>query len=109
MAVVETKTQTSETRRMNVTPRYSAWIENKKLYIQVVLPGVKKEDISLKALEDRFILAAPRDGSVEYTLDLGLNFKIEPTKVQSQYHEGLLKVEFERYNALDHAFTVPIN
>lgn len=109
MALVDAKTSTSEIRRFNVIPHYSAWFENNKFVIQIVLPGVNKEKISLKALEDRFILAAPRDDSVQYTLDLDLNFKIEPTKVQSHYHEGLLKVEFERYNALDHAFIVPIN
>jgi HSP20 family molecular chaperone IbpA len=109
MALVDSKTHNSETRRFNVTPRYGAWVENNKFVIQVVLPGVKKENISIKALEDHIMLAAPRDDSVQYTLDLDFNFKIEPTKVQSHYHEGLLKLEFERYNALDHAFIVPIN
>lgn len=109
MSVAETKTQNVEKRRVEVTPRYNAWIEGSKLFIQVVLPGVKKDNIALKALEDRFVLKATRDDTIEYELDLELNFKIEPTKVKSQYHEGLLKVEFERYNALDHAFTVPIN
>ncbi len=109
MSMTESTTKNVEKRRVEITPRYNAWIEGSKLFIQVVIPGVKKEDISLKALEDRFVLTASRDQSVEYHLDLELNFKIEPTKVKSQYHEGLLKVEFERYNALEHAFTVPIN
>ncbi|MHA1734094.1 MAG: Hsp20/alpha crystallin family protein [Promethearchaeota archaeon] len=91
-----------------VTPRYSAWLGEGKFIVQVALPGVAKENVHIRALEDYFQLRAERD-NIEYTLDLDLNFRIEPDKVTTNYVEGLLRVEFERYKPLEHAYDVPIN
>jgi len=91
--------------KYKVTPRYGAWLREDKFVLEIALPGVAKEAIKIKAMEDYFTLRAERENIV-YTLDLDLNFKIEPTKVTSNYTEGLLRVEFERYNPLEKAFTV---
>lgn len=93
--------------RYRVTPDYTAWMDEDKFVIQVALPGVAKENIHMKALEDYFTLRAERD-AILYSLDLDMNFKVEPTKVSTKYAEGLLRVEFERYKPLEHAYDVPI-
>jgi len=94
-----------EVPKYKVTPNYGAWLDEDKFVLEVALPGVAKEKVQMKALEDYFSLRADRDNII-YTLDLDLNFKIEPGKVTTKYAEGLLHVEFERYNPLQHAFTV---
>jgi len=91
--------------KYKVTPRYGAWLHDDKFVLEIALPGVAKDAIKMKAMEDYFTLRAERENIV-YTLDLDLNFRIEPTKVTNEYTEGLLRVEFERFNPLEKAFTV---
>lgn len=91
--------------RYKVTPGYGAWLRDDKFVVEIALPGVAKDAIKIKAMEDYFSLRAERENIV-YTLDLDLSFRIEPKKVTSNYTEGLLQVEFERVNPLDKAFTV---
>lgn len=106
---VENVTETKEkVYRYHVVPRYNWWFEERKLILHVALPGVHKEDIKMKALRDYFTLRAPRD-DIEYSLDLDLGIDIVPEKTKTSYVEGLLKIEFERYNPLDDAYEVPIN
>jgi len=91
-----------------VTPRYTAWTEEDKIILRVVLPGVNKENIEMKVLKDYFLLRAHRD-SIIYKLDLDLNVEVVPDKTKTEYKEGLLRIEFTRYNPLDDAYDVPIN
>jgi len=91
--------------KYKVTPRYGAWLHDNKFVLEIALPGVAKDGIKIKAMEDYFTLRAERE-NILYTLDLDLNFKIEPRKVTSKYEEGLLRVEFERFNPLEKAYTV---
>jgi HSP20 family molecular chaperone IbpA len=112
MAIAENKTQNlSETRedevRYRITPRYGVWTEKDHLLIQVALPGVKKEDIEMKALKDYFTLRAKR-GEIMYALDLDFGIDVEPNETEAKYEEGLLKVKFKRYNPLEHAYEVKI-
>jgi len=99
--------QDQEKYEHQITPRYSAWTEDEKLVIQIILPGVKKETIQMKALKDYFTLRANRD-KILYTLDVDLGLEIEPTKTSAKYEEGLLRVELKRFNPLEHAYLVPI-
>jgi HSP20 family molecular chaperone IbpA len=94
--------------RYHVSPRYNAWTEGDKVILHVALPGVHKEKVKMKALRDYFTLEAARD-DVKYELELNLGVDIVPGKTKTTYDEGLLKVEFERYNPLDDAYEVPIN
>ncbi|MHA1679616.1 MAG: Hsp20/alpha crystallin family protein [Promethearchaeota archaeon] len=91
--------------KYKVTPRYSAFLDKDKFILEIALPGISKENINIKALQDFFTLRAERD-NITYTLDLDLSFKIEPEKVETKYNEGLLRVEFERFDPLAHAHTV---
>lgn len=97
--------ESKEKPKYKVTPRYSAWLKEGKFHLEIALPGVKKDAIKIKALEDYFTLRADRE-NITYALDLDLSFKIEPDKVSSKYGEGLLKVEFERFDPLKHAHAV---
>src|SRR5271157_3680815 len=114
MAIVQSppkglKGQTpGESPRYRVTPNYSAWIAGNEFIIQVAIPGVARESIKMKALQDLFYLRAERD-NIEYALDLDLNFDIDPNQVTAKYMEGLLRVAFVRMNPLDEAYDVPIN
>ncbi|MBD3353701.1 MAG: hypothetical protein GF364_19610 [Candidatus Lokiarchaeota archaeon] len=88
-------------------PRYTAWSEDEKIIVRVALPGVKREDIEMKALKDLFMLRATRD-EILYSLDLELNVDIVPENTKTEYEEGLLRIELERYNPLQDAYNVPI-
>jgi len=91
-----------------ITPRFTAWMENDKIIVRVVLPGVDSKDIEMKALQDRFLLRARRENFL-YDLDLGLDVDIEPNNAKAEYKEGLLRVELIRHDPLDDAYDVPIN
>jgi len=102
------QTQPAEEKpRYRVTPRYGMWHENGKWVLQISLPGVSKEQIQMKTLEDFFQLRATRD-DILYSLDLDFNFKVEKDKTHAEYKEGLLKIEFTKYDPLQHAFEVKI-
>jgi HSP20 family molecular chaperone IbpA len=90
-----------------ITPRFTAWTEDDKIIVRVVLPGVNKNDIEMKALQDRFLLRARRD-EIMYDLDLGLDIEIDPSQCKAEYTEGLLRAELKRHNPLDEAYEVPI-
>ena len=90
-----------------ITPRYTAWTEDEEIIIRVVLPGVDRKNIEMKALQDRFLLRARRD-KILYDLDLGLDIDIEPSSAKAEYKEGLLRTKFKRLNPLDKAYEVPI-
>ena len=90
-----------------ITPRFTAWTEEDKIIIRVVLPGVDRNNIEMKALSERFLLRARRDEFL-YDLDLGLDIEIDPKTAKAEYKEGLLRAEFSRVNPLDKAYEVPI-
>jgi HSP20 family molecular chaperone IbpA len=104
---MSTETENTNKFHYRVVPRYGTYLEDDKVILQVALPGVQKEDIEMKALNDFFTLKA-HQGDTLYTLDIDFGVKIEPNNTKSHYEEGLLRVEFKRYNPLEHAFEVPI-
>jgi len=114
MAIEEFKNQQvaekskENTPSYQVRPKYGAWMEDEKLILEIVLPGVKKDHIQMKSLKDFFMLRANRE-NIQYTLDLDLNMDIIPEKTKAIYEEGLLRIELQRYNPLEAAYIVPIN
>ncbi|WP_457558424.1 Hsp20/alpha crystallin family protein [Candidatus Harpocratesius sp.] len=94
--------------KYRITPKYGVYTEDDKVILQIAIPGVKKENIHMKALKDYFTLRAQRDENTVYMLDLDFGVKIEPEKTSSRYEEGLLRLEFKRFNPLEHAYKVPI-
>ncbi|MBD3188091.1 hypothetical protein GF325_14740, partial [Candidatus Bathyarchaeota archaeon] len=72
--------------KYQVTPRYGGWLIDDKFILEVALPGVSKDNIQIKALQDYFTLRATRE-NIQYVLDLNLNFRIEPEKVTTKFVE----------------------
>lgn len=104
----ETEVKEEKRPKYRITPKYGVYTEDDKVILQVAIPGVKKENIKMKALKDYFTLRAERDEDTVYMLDLDFGVKIEPEKTTSSYEEGLLRLEFKRFNPLEHAYTVTI-
>ena len=65
--------------------------KDKIVEIEVSMPGVKKENISLKALPTWFHLQAKR-GHMEYNANQSFGREIIPEKTEAQYENGLLKI-----------------
>ena len=78
--IMSTETEKTTEYRYRVVPKYGTYLEEDKVILQVALPGVKKDDIEMKALKDYFTLKAGR-GETLYTLDLDFGVKIEPDNI----------------------------
>jgi len=65
----------------------SADDEHATLNIAITIPGVKKEDITLKMHEDSFYLSASRD-EIEYVSALAFCCPVKPDKAKAKYENG---------------------
>ena len=79
----------------------------KEVDIEVALPGVKKEDIKLKALPTWFKLSATRD-SVEFAANSSFGVEVIPDKTSAKYSNGLLKIHALVKDPLDSAVEVEL-
>ena len=66
--------------------------DGKRMHIEIELPGVKMEDISLMMKADSFCLRATR-GDLEYHGDYDIYCPIDPDKAEAKYMNGLLRIE----------------
>jgi len=83
---------------MNIDVNY-----NKKVVeVEIALPGVSKENITLKALPTWFQLVAKRE-NIEYCADQSWGVDIVPEKTTAEYSNGLLKVHAVIKDPLDGA------
>jgi HSP20 family molecular chaperone IbpA len=65
--------------------------ENRKIEVEVSLPGVAKQNIELKVLPTWFHLKAKRN-HIEYGANQCFGKKIIPEKTTAKYDNGLLKI-----------------
>jgi len=102
-------TYISESKR-RISPEWCSFVSDdcSKLYMEFVIPGVKKENIKLKLLNDTFTVSAPKDG-VEYIVSGGFRCPIKSTEVKATYDNGLLKIEAPLQNIIDGAVNVTIH
>ena len=103
MAIVEreikenlTEAETKEEEKeclYNVFPDMQRHIdyEKREIKFEVSLPGVKKENIELKALPSWFHLHAKR-GQLMYSANQNFGKNITPDKTTAKYEQGLLTI-----------------
>lgn len=95
--------------KINVSPDVCSSVsdDESKLNIEISLPGVKKEDITLKMLEDSFTLSAPRD-DIKYVTTLSICCPVIPDKAKAEYNNGLLKIEVPFKNTQENALEIKV-
>jgi len=81
--------------------------EHATMNIEITIPGVKKEDITLKMHEDSFYLSALRD-EIEYVSALAFCCPVKPDKAKAKYENGLLKIEVPFKDPMEDAVTLAI-
>lgn len=82
--------------------------DNGKLKMEVSLPGVKKEGISLKIRDDSFSLTAPRD-DIEFVSSGTFCCPVKPDSADATYENGLLRIEIPFKDVMEEAVTVNIH
>jgi len=78
--------------------------DSQTVEVEIALPGVSKNNISLKALPNMFQISASRD-EIEYCGNSGWGAEVVPDKTTAEYKEGLLKIHAKIRNPLDDAKT----
>ena len=100
MAMIEKKkdkTEVAEKKEQKIKyrayPDISTYVDYAKrtVEVEIALPGVAKDQISLKALPTWFYINAPRD-EIEYTANYSWGVEIVPEKTTAKYYNGLLKI-----------------
>jgi HSP20 family protein len=77
-------------KKVKVVPNFwSAYHDDKEFTIEVSLPGVKKEDVTVDVTSDGFCVEAPRE-DFEYSSCYTLAHEIDPTKAKAKFASGLL-------------------
>ncbi|MFH0875369.1 MAG: Hsp20 family protein [archaeon] len=83
--------------------------DESKMYVEIAIPGVKKESISLKLQEDFLYLNATRsDKDIEYVASLSLCCPVDPNKAHAKYEDGLLKIDVAFKDAIDDAIKIDV-
>ena len=76
--------------------------DDRKVYFEISLPGVAKNDIELKALPTWFHLKGRR-GHMEYSANQSFGAKVVPEKTEAKYENGLLQIIGHIENPMDKA------
>lgn len=76
------------------SPNVCMWPDDphENYHIEIELPGVERESISLKMHEDSFFIKGETDDIV-YIGSYSVFCEIEPEKAKAEYKNGLLKVD----------------
>jgi HSP20 family molecular chaperone IbpA len=78
-----------------------------RIHLEICLPGVKKESIRLKMLEDSFSLFAPRE-DFDYVSAAAFCCPVKAGDAKASYDNGVLKVSIPLKDPMEGAHTVTI-
>jgi HSP20 family molecular chaperone IbpA len=97
------------TDKFRVTPDVCTYLseDEQTLNIEVSVPGVNKEDIRLRMLDDSFNLMAPGK-DVEYVTASAFCCPVKSSEAQAKYENGCLKISVPFRNPYENAVQVPI-
>ncbi len=95
--------------KINVTPELCSYTDDRHtmLFVEIAIPGVKKENIKLKMHEDSFSLSAPTDDT-NYVTTLSFCCPVKPEHAKASYDNGLLKIQVPFKDPMEDAINVPI-
>ncbi|MHA1618486.1 MAG: Hsp20/alpha crystallin family protein [Promethearchaeota archaeon] len=82
----EIKYRICPTNYFNYNPKTKEW------NLEIHIPGVDKEKISLKVLSNQIFFEAQRENTAIYTLSRYFPWKIEVDSVKGSYENGLLNL-----------------
>lgn len=94
---------------LRLSPVTCAYPDDKyeNLQIEVVLPGVEKENISFKITDVSFYIKAKKEG-VTYVDSYSICCPVNPEKAVAKYSNGVLKVRVPYLQPLDKLVDVKI-